>query len=202
VGRERALLDSTPGARALRLGQPPVPDLPIWLGAMGDRTTRVAAELADGWFPYLIARDHFAEQTRVLGKPRETAGLRVAPLTVASGPLTVASDDAAVARDISASCIAWYLCAMGDVYAGSVARQGYATAVQAILDANPRPRPDAGIVPTEAQVVLDQLAACGTAAQVRDRLAEWEDAVDLTMIGLPPGLPWPTIEATLRAAAP
>jgi 5,10-methylenetetrahydromethanopterin reductase len=37
---------------------------------------------------------------------------------------------------------------------------------------------------------------------VRDRLAEWEDTVDLTMIGLPPGLPWPTIEATLRAAAP
>lgn len=199
---ERALLDATPGARPLRLGQPPVPDLPIWLGATGDRTMRVAAELADGWFPCLVARDHIAEQAPVLGKLRNAAGLRDAPLTVAAGPMTVVSDDAAVARDISASGIAWYLCAMGDVYARSVARQGYATAVQAILDANPRPRPDAGVVPAEAQVVLDQLAAYGTAAQVRDRLAEWEDTVDLTMIGLPPGLPWPAIEATLRAAAP
>jgi alkanesulfonate monooxygenase SsuD/methylene tetrahydromethanopterin reductase-like flavin-dependent oxidoreductase (luciferase family) len=199
---ERAMLDATPGARPLRLGQPPAPDLPIWLAAMGDRTTRVAAELADGWIPFLVARDHVAEQTRVLGKLREAAGSRDAPLTVAAGPMTVVGDDAGVARDIAAGCMAWYLCAMGDVYARSVARQGYATAVQAILDANPRPRPGAGVVPAEAQVVLDQLTAYGTAAQVRDRLAEWEDAVDLTMIGLPPGLPWPAIEATLRAAAP
>jgi alkanesulfonate monooxygenase SsuD/methylene tetrahydromethanopterin reductase-like flavin-dependent oxidoreductase (luciferase family) len=199
---ERALLDSTPGARPLRLGQPPVPDLPIWLAAIGDRTMRVAAELADGWFPCMVARDHLAEQAPVLGKLRESAGLRDAPLAVAAGPMTVVSDDAAVARDISASGIAWYLCAMGDVYARSVARQGYATAVQAILDANPRPRPDAGVVPAEAQVVLDQLTAYGTAAHVRDQLAEWDDTVDLTMIGLPPGLPWPAIEATLRAAAP
>jgi alkanesulfonate monooxygenase SsuD/methylene tetrahydromethanopterin reductase-like flavin-dependent oxidoreductase (luciferase family) len=48
---ERALLDATPGSRPLRLGQPAAPDLPIWLAAMGDRTVRVAAELADGWFP-------------------------------------------------------------------------------------------------------------------------------------------------------
>lgn len=199
---ERAQLDSTAGARPLRLGQPPVPDLPIWLAAMGDRTMRVAAELADGWVPFLVARDHVAGQRRVLAKLREAAGLREAPLTVAAGPMVVVSDDPAVARDIAASAIAWYLCAMGDVYAKSVARQGYATAVQAILDANPRPRPDAGIVPAEAQVVLDQLTTYGTADQVRDRLTEWKDVVDLTMIGLPPGLPWPAIEATLHAAAP
>lgn len=68
--------------------------------------------------------------------------------------MTVASDDEAEARRVSASRIAWYLCAMGDVYARSVTEQGYG------------------------------------------------GAVDLAMIGLPPGLPWAIIEATLRAAAP
>ena len=199
---ERALLDATPGARPLRLGQPAVPELPIWLAAMGDRTVRVAAELADGWFPLFIAQDQVAGRAKALGKDREAAGLRTEPLTVVAGPVTVAADDAAVARRISASCIAWYLSAMGDVYARSVTGQGYGGAVQAIVEANPHPRPDGGVVPAEAQVVLDQFAAHGTPSQVRDQLAGWDGAVDLAMIGLPPGLPWEAIEATLRAAAP
>ena len=33
-------------------------------------------------------------------------------------------------------------------------------------------------------------------------MERWHDAVDILMIGLPPGLNWPAIEATLRAAAP
>jgi alkanesulfonate monooxygenase SsuD/methylene tetrahydromethanopterin reductase-like flavin-dependent oxidoreductase (luciferase family) len=130
------------------------------------------------------------------------AGLRTEPLTVVAGPVTVATDDAAVARRISASCIAWYLSAMGDVYARFVTEQGYGGAVQAILEANPRPRPDGGVVPAEAQVVLDHFTAHGTPSEVRDQLEGWDGAVDLTMIGLPPGLPWGAIEATLRAAAP
>jgi hypothetical protein len=67
---------------------------------------------------------------------------------------------------------------MGDVYARSVAGQGYGAAVEAIL------------------------GAYGTPDQVRDQLAGWDGAVDLAMIGLPPGLPWEIVEATLRAAAP
>jgi hypothetical protein len=116
--------------------------------------------------------------------------------------MTVAGDDPAVARRISANCLAWYLCAMGDVYARSVIEQGYGAAVQAILEANPRPRPDSGVIPAEAQAVLDQFAAYGTPGQVKEQLVAWDATVDLTMIGLPPGLPWSTIEATLRAAAP
>ena len=40
-----------PAARPLRLGQPPAPELPIWVAALGQHTTRVAAELGDGWIP-------------------------------------------------------------------------------------------------------------------------------------------------------
>jgi hypothetical protein len=50
--------------------------------------------------------------------------------------------------------------------------------------------------------VLDQLAACGTCDQVREQLQPWDRAADVVTILLPPGIPWPTIEATLRAAAP
>jgi alkanesulfonate monooxygenase SsuD/methylene tetrahydromethanopterin reductase-like flavin-dependent oxidoreductase (luciferase family) len=168
---------------------------------MGERTVRVAAELADGWFPCFLARDQVTERASTLRKQREAAGQRADPITVVAGPMAVAGDDA-VARRIASSAIAWYLCAMGDVYARFLTEQGYGGAVQAILAANPRPSPDSGIVPAEAEAVLDQLAAHGTPTQVKDQLERWDDAVDLTMLGLPPGLPWPLIDATLRAAAP
>jgi hypothetical protein len=83
-----------------------------------------------------------------------------------------------------------------------VSGQGYASEVSAILAANPRPSPRRGAVPPDAQVVLDQLAAYGTAGQVAEQLRSWDPVTDIVTILLPPGLPWPVIEATLRAAAP
>lgn len=199
---EPARLDTVPGARPLRLGQPAAPDLPIWLAAMGDRTLRVTAELADGWFPAMVPRDRLPGWARRLQQLREAAGRRAPALTVAAGPVTVADDDPRTARAIAASCMAWYVCAMGDVYARVLSDQGYGEEVRAIIAANPRPRPQHGVVPAEAQVALDQLSAYGTPDQVRDRLEDWDRAVDVVMIGLPPGLSWQHIEATLRTAAP
>jgi len=197
-----AQLDQVPAARPLRLGQPPAPDLPIWVAALGPHTTRVAAELGDGWMPALVARDRLPGWTAQLRQLRAAAAPHARPLTVAAGPITAAGENAAAARDIAAACTAWYLSAMGEVYARSVSGQGYAAEVQAIIAANPRPSPQAGTIPPSAQVILDQLTACGTCDQVRQQLQPWDHAADIVTILLPPNLPWPTIEATLLAAAP
>jgi alkanesulfonate monooxygenase SsuD/methylene tetrahydromethanopterin reductase-like flavin-dependent oxidoreductase (luciferase family) len=198
---ERARLDNA-AARPLRLGLPPVPELPIWLAALGERTTRVAAELGDGWIPMFISPDRLAEQAADLGQARRAAGLRSGPLTVAAGPWTVADADASAARGVVAGCVAWYLSAMGDVYGRTVAGQGYGAAVEAIRAANPRPRPGEAVVPPEARVVLDEFTAHGTPGQVREQLERWDSVADVTLVGLPPGMPWEAVEATLRAAAP
>jgi alkanesulfonate monooxygenase SsuD/methylene tetrahydromethanopterin reductase-like flavin-dependent oxidoreductase (luciferase family) len=209
VTKVRALLAGEPAqfghalaARPLRLGQPAVPGLPIWVAALGPHTTRVAAELGDGWIPALVARDHLPGWAAQLRQLREAAAPHARPLTVAAGPLTAVDENAGTARDIAATCTAWYLSAMGEVYARSVSSQGYAAEVQAIIAANPRPSPRHGIVPPSAQPVLDQLAACGTGDQVREQLQLWDRAADIVTILLPPGMPWHNIEATLRAAAP
>ncbi len=197
-----AQLGDVPGARPLRLGQPPIPGLPIWVAALGRHTLRVAAELSDGWIPALVARDSVPSRSAELARLRRATAPQAGPLTVAAGPLAVADDDPATARSIAAACAAWYLCAMGDVYARSLSAQGYAAEVSAVLDANPRPSPQRGNVPPAAQVILDQLAAYGTAGQVREQLEAWEDTADIVVILLPPGMPWHNIEATLQAAAP
>jgi len=202
LGGLPAQLGHAPAARPLRLGQPPVPDLPIWIAALGQHTMNVAAELGDGWIPALVARDRLAAWRARLSQRRETAAPRAGALTVAAGPITVAGDHPGAAREIAATCAAWYLSAMGDVYARSLAGQGYAAEVSAVIAANPRPSPRHGTVPADAQVVLEQLAAYGTPGQVRERLEPWDRAADIVTIMLPPGLPWSTVEATLRAAAP
>ena len=197
-----AQLSHVPAARALRLGQPPAPDLPIWVAALGPHTTRVAAELGDGWIPALVPRDRLPAWAAQLNRSREAAAPHARPLTVAAGPITAVDENADTARSIAANCTAWYLSAMGDVYARSVSDQGYAAQVQAIIAANPSPSPRRGTVPPGAQAVLDQLAAYGTGGQVREQLQAWDGAADIVTILLPPGMPWHNIEATLRAAAP
>ena len=208
VTKVRALLAGQPArlghataARSLRLGQPAA-DLPIWVAALGHHTTRVAAELGDGWIPALVARDRLPGWAAQLRQLRDAAAPHARPLTVAAGPITAAHENADAARDIAAACTAWYLGAMGGVYARSVSGQGYAAEVQSVIAANPRPSPRKGTVPPSAQGVLDQLAAYGTCDQVREQLKPWDHAADIVTILLPPGMPWPDIEATLLAAAP
>ena len=209
VTKVRALLDGRPAelgagstARPLRLGQAPVPDLPIWIAALGRQTTNVAAELGDGWIPALVGRDHLPDWAAQLGRRRDAVAPDAAALTVAAGPIAVAGDDSRTARQIAAACAAWYVSAMGDVYAMSLRNQGYATEVDAIIAANPSPSPGRATVPPEAQDLLDQLAVYGTPDQVQSQLDAWDKAADIVSILVPPGLPWDIVEATLRAAAP
>ncbi|ONH26973.1 LLM class flavin-dependent oxidoreductase [Pseudofrankia asymbiotica] len=199
---EPAQLRRLPSAHPLRLGQPPTSEVPIWVAALGPRAIQVAAEVGDGWIPALMARDRLAAAAEQLDKTRATVAAHRTALTVATGPITVADENPDTARDIAATCTAWYLTAMGGVYARSVSDQGYAEEVNAIMAANPRPSPRRGIVPASAQPVLDQLAAYGTGDQVAEQLKAWDQAADVVTILLPPGLPWATIEATLVAAAP
>src|ERR1700751_1222143 len=63
-----AQLHHAPAARPLRLGQPPAAEVPIWVAALGRHTTRVAAVLADGWIPALVARDRLPARAAQLNR--------------------------------------------------------------------------------------------------------------------------------------
>ena len=58
-----------------------------------------------------------------------------------------------------------------------------------------------GVVPESAEALLGELTAHGPAACVSERLDAWDSVADIVMVGLPPGAPWPVLEATIRAAA-
>jgi 5,10-methylenetetrahydromethanopterin reductase len=183
---ERVALSAVPTAKALRLGQPPVPELPIWLAATGEQTISATAELADGWYPLYLRRERVRELAANMAPKR--------PLTVAAGPFTVVDPDVATARAAAAACTAVYLAAMGDSYPRLVAGQGLSAEVDLVRSTR--------TIPAEAQILLDEFTAYGTASMVQGQLERWDETADVTMVGLPPGLPWPQVEATIRAAAP
>lgn len=190
INGERVTLSAAPGARALRLGQPPVPELPIWVAASGARTIQIVADLADGWCPLYLRRDRIRELAAGIAGQRPPTR----PLTVAAGPFTVVDPDITVARAAAAHCTATYLGAMGDIYPRVVADQGLGAQVDLVRASR--------TVPPEAQILLDEFTAYGSAEAVQEQLEEWDKTVDVTSVGLPPGLPWPQIEATIRAGAP
>lgn len=199
---ERAPVPDEVEARPLKLGQPPRPDLPIYLAGLGPQSVRAAAQLAEGWFPYLVARDRFQTWVPDLLRIRRRAGRADDPFTVVAGPNVSVNADADAARQVVAANLAWYVCAMGDAYANSLTNQGYGAEVEAIRAANPKLNPSNGIVPEEAGHLLDQLAAYGPPEKVATMVEAWDEAVDINAVGIPPGLPWDQIEAAIRAAAP
>jgi alkanesulfonate monooxygenase SsuD/methylene tetrahydromethanopterin reductase-like flavin-dependent oxidoreductase (luciferase family) len=171
---ERIPLAVTPGARALKLNLPPAPDVPIHIAALGDAMTRLAGELADAWVPFLYPHAHLAAGVERLreGATRGGHPERI-PDVHPSVPVVVAETEPQ-AREGAAWFVAFYLTTMGTVYRESLTRQGYGKEVQAVLAAN-APR-FTGMVPPDAEELLEQLIVYGTPSEARRRLARWHDA--------------------------
>ena len=199
---ERANLDGGIKSRALKMGQAPQPGLPIIIAAMGAKSVRVMAECADGWFPFYVTRDRFDAWTPEVLDMRRAVGRGEVAFDVLSGPTVAISEDIDEARRLVAANVAWYVTAMGNVYANSLRAEGFGAEVDAVIAANPKPNPRSAIVPPEAEVLLEQLTAFGPPNRVQAALAKWDARVDVVMIGIVPGAPWPQIEAILHAGAP
>ena len=198
---ERIPLAVTTSARALKLNVPPAPELPIYLAALGDASTRLAGELADAWVPFLYP---WSQLTTGLARLREGAERgghpdRV-PIICPSVPVVVAEDEAK-AREGAAWFVAFYLTTMGTIYRDSLTRQGYGKAVEAVLAAN-APKFE-GAVPSDAEDLLEQLIVFGTPPEARRRLARWHAAGALMpVLLLRPNLVPAEIALTLEAFRP
>jgi alkanesulfonate monooxygenase SsuD/methylene tetrahydromethanopterin reductase-like flavin-dependent oxidoreductase (luciferase family) len=198
---ERIPLAVTTGARALKLNVPPVPELPIYLAALGEQSVRLTGELADGWMPFIYPRSCLAlgvEQMRE-GAARAGHPERL-PLVCPSVPAVV-SEDPARAREGAAWFVAFYLVSMGTLYRQSLTRQGFGKEVEAVLAAN-SPK-FTGAVPPDAEALLEELIVFGTPPEARRRLARWHDAgAALPILLLRPNLSPDELNVTMDALRP
>jgi alkanesulfonate monooxygenase SsuD/methylene tetrahydromethanopterin reductase-like flavin-dependent oxidoreductase (luciferase family) len=193
---DRSVVRSTD--RGLRLGVPPRPELPIWVAALGPRTTKIATNHADGWFPAFLPRD------RVTDTLAAAAAGSVGDPLVLCGPAAAVNGegpDGSDGREAAAQLLAWYLTGMGDFYAEQIATLGFGDAVDALRWANPRPRPFELVWPGAADPLLDQLGAWGDGEEVAQALARWDALTDIVSVLVGPG-PRRLVLATVAAAAP
>jgi alkanesulfonate monooxygenase SsuD/methylene tetrahydromethanopterin reductase-like flavin-dependent oxidoreductase (luciferase family) len=198
---ERVPLTVATSARALKLNVPPGPDVPIYLAALGDEATRLAGEVADGWMPFMYPRRLLAEGIERLREGAARGGHpdRL-PVVCASVPTVVAADSAK-AREGAAWFVSFYITTMGTFYRDSLIRQGFEKEVKSVLAANSVKT--TGIVPPDAEELLEQLIVYGTPEEARRRLERWHAAGAATVSLLfRPSLPSDELELTLDAFVP
>ena len=125
--------------RPLRLAVPPQTEVPIYLAALGPRAVRLAGELADGWYPFLLPLSGLESGIRSLeeGKARGEPG-RSLPAIGPCIPAAIAADPA-TALQVASWWVSFYLVSMGPLYRDTLRRLGHGQAVDAVLAANPTP---------------------------------------------------------------
>jgi len=174
-------LPDGPG-KALKLTIAPVQErIPVYLAAIGPRSTEVAGEIADGWLPILLSPEHLPELRRALdegaaraGRSLDDEGFDIAPVVN-----VLVSDDLERARDAMRPFVALYVGGMGsrerNFYSQLVARYGFADAAREVqdlfLDGH---REDAAAALPGA--LIDAVTVCGPADVVRARLRAYREA--------------------------
>jgi F420-dependent oxidoreductase-like protein len=168
-----------PNVRALR------PDLPVYVAAMGPRNVALAAEIADGWMPYLYA----PERADIFADPLETGwsrgGRDQAAFDIAPVVAVAFGDDVGACRDELRPRMARYVGGMGsrdaNFYKDAVGRYGFADAAERIQEAflDGRRAEATALVPDS---MVDELCLAGPVERVRERLGAWRGSGVTTLL--------------------
>jgi F420-dependent oxidoreductase-like protein len=172
-------LPDGPG-KALKLTIAPVQDrIPIFLAAIGPRNTALAAEIADGWLPFLFSPEHVGEVRSLLQEGAERSGRSLDDFRIVPSVSMMISDDLAAARDLMRPVLALYIGGMGsrerNFYNAAVSRYGFADAAKRVQDLYLDGRRDeaGAALPGE---LIDMLTLAGPEGHVRDRVAAYREA--------------------------
>ena len=176
-----------PADQGLGLGKPlkllnrPVRSaVPIWLAALGEKSVAVAAEIADGWLPFLFVPEKAHDvwgAALAAGSARRSPDL--APLEISAGGLVAIGDDVKGALDRMRPQFALYVGGMGargrNFYFDLACRYGFESEAHDIQDLYLAGRHrDA-----EAKVPLEWLEGAnlvGPASYVRERIEAYRAA--------------------------
>jgi F420-dependent oxidoreductase-like protein len=169
-------LPDGPG-KALKLTIGPVQErVPIYLAAIGPRNTALAAEIADGWMPFLFSPEHVDAVRPLLeeGFARAGSGKGYDGFDIAPSVSVFVSGDVKSARDAMRPFLALYVGGMGsrerNFYNRTVARYGFEDAARRVQDLYLQGRRDEAAAALPAELI-DLVTLCGPEERVRDRLA-------------------------------
>jgi F420-dependent oxidoreductase-like protein len=183
------------GADATGLGKPlrstvhPLrADLPIYLAAEGPRNVALAAEIADGWLPFLFsphANSEFAGYLDDGFSRRDPALSPRSQFEVAVQMAVIPHPDVEAAADLVRPVIALYVGGMGakgaNFHRDVIDRLGYSDACDRIQELYLAGRKSEAIAAVPTRLV-EEVALIGPPEKIRDELQAWEESVVTTLL--------------------
>ena len=171
------------------INHPVRPAVPIVIASLGPRNVELTAEVADGWMPTVYSPSKGPEVfTSALESGRAKRSPALGALTVYGNAPVAITDRPEMARAVVRQMLALYLGGMGsreeNFYNRLVQRYGYVDEARTVQDLYLSGKRDdaAAAVP---DTLIDDLAAIGDAAAVKDKLAQFATAgVDVLMVSL------------------
>jgi alkanesulfonate monooxygenase SsuD/methylene tetrahydromethanopterin reductase-like flavin-dependent oxidoreductase (luciferase family) len=182
--------------RLLRLSlQPPCPELPIWISAMGPKAMRLAGEIADGALLNWCSPERVTFARQRIAEGAEAAGRDPALVTLGVYVRSWVGQDREAATTVLRSAAGEY--ASYPAYARQFEQLGLGAEAVAAAAAHRAGRPED--VP---DVLVRAVTALGD--QAPGKIAEFQEAgADVVVVyPVPVGAPAASIEGTLLALAP
>ncbi|MEO7147593.1 MAG: LLM class F420-dependent oxidoreductase [Terrimesophilobacter sp.] len=181
--------DSTGLGKPLRSTVHPLrADLPIYLAAEGPKNVALAAEIADGWLPFLFsprANDEFAGYLADGFSRRDSALSPQGEFEVAVQLAVIPHRSVEKAADMVRPVIALYVGGMGakgaNFHRNVIDRLGYGKDCDRIqeLYLSGKKAEAIAAVPT---ALVEEVALIGPPAKIRRELQAWEDSVVTTLL--------------------
>ena len=157
-------------------------DLPIYIAAVGPNNVKLAAEIADGWFPIFSSPEKFGEtyQPQIeAGFAKAGNGKSYDQFDIAASVPVVIGDDLEQCYNMIKPFIALYVGGMGaknkNFYYDLAVRYGYEEAADKIQDAYLGGNKGAAMMAVPDELV-DMVALVGTKDRIKDRFQMWKEA--------------------------
>jgi F420-dependent oxidoreductase-like protein len=168
--------------KALKILTHPVrEDMPIWLAALGEKNVELAAEMADGWIPFLYIPERASVFANSLASGNARRDARLGELSITAGGLFAVGDseETLELRNLERSRIALYVGGMGakgkNFYNELAVRYGFEEAAEVIqnLYIAGKKQEAESAVPEE---FLRLVTLCGPRGFVAERVAAFKEA--------------------------
>jgi alkanesulfonate monooxygenase SsuD/methylene tetrahydromethanopterin reductase-like flavin-dependent oxidoreductase (luciferase family) len=194
----RIPLSESAQARPLKLNLSGYEDIPILLGASSHKSIQMAGELCDGWLPFLYPRDQLQDGIGHMQAAAARAGRSKEDFLITPVIPTIVARSTGRAREGAAWVVSFYINLMGPLYRNALIRFGYKNEIESIMEANQGQK--SALVPSRAEVLLDQLTLNGTPDEVREKIPAWlENGATMPCLMLNPNLSLDEINYSVSA---
>ena len=176
--------------------------IPIYVAALKQKSITSIGEMADGWIPTFWPYEDLKQGHEWIAEGAAKSGRD--PSEIETAPFTIAIPSGAELADRqSREIIAFYIGGMGDYYRELLTGFGYGDECKKIAelyqDKSTREEAYAAVTPE----MMDALTIAGDPKYCVDELRRRRDyGIDLPILNLPVGAPWPMMEMFIRAMAP